>query len=121
MTPVEMMDKWLDTQDAEFLSELEGADLWAFLEAYIPDVVSDSYEYCGFEDYFTLHQLVVAEKRREYDAEVDVWMHHFAHQQYGHAKAKFWIETLEKYQSMPELKLNERMHMHDVIQYLKDL
>jgi hypothetical protein len=112
MTPVEIMDKWLDTQNAEFLGELEGADLWAFLEAPIADVVSDSYEYCGFEDYFALHQLVVAEKRREYDAEVDVWLNTHAGVQHIQANRDEWLKAwddVRPYECYPTDKLLEML------------
>lgn len=118
MTPSAMLSKFIVDGD-DFLGELEGEDLWTFLQTPINDVLAPFNNAYGIYDYDRLRLAVVAEKRREYDAEVDVWLNHFAHQQYGKAHSIRYLDVLKKF--LPFGSYTEKLVLLDLMQYLEEL
>lgn len=74
MTPSEILLKFKETGSADFLSELEGEDLWGFLEKPLSYYIYWAFDVDTFEALEKLQIEVVVELRREVAADLDVWM-----------------------------------------------
>lgn len=93
MTPSEMLRKYKETGSAEFVVDLDIADVWAFLEL-------EPLAFCKwapYPDYQDFRPHVVFDLKSRYEADVDTWLNENASIQIIRDNRERWIGHLAAY------------------------